>query len=156
MREGYRRRWMLVLVLLLMGLALLACGARERATEQADERAAQLAGVTPLPTHVFEQPTTIITVAATPTEEVDLERGKRLYEDRGCAGCHGAQGEGVEGKAKGLAGTPLTEEEFTDILRTGGNGELGNEHLYGLYGPQAISISGMKALYAYVKSFPTQ
>jgi mono/diheme cytochrome c family protein len=110
-----------------------------------------------MPTVVFEQPTTIITVAATatpmPEQSVDLDRGKRLYESKGCAGCHGAQGEGVEGKAKGLAGTQLAEQEFTDILRTGGAGKLGNEHLYGM---QAISPSGMKTLYAYVKSLPAR
>ena len=87
---------------------------------------------------------------ATPTPGVDLSRGERTYTNKECGDCHGVQGEGVEGKGEALAGTTLSEEEFTDILRTGGNGELGNEHLYG---PQAISPSGMETLYQYVLSF---
>jgi mono/diheme cytochrome c family protein len=112
--------------------------------------------VTPISTHVFAQPTTLIKESAseaTPTPEAaaaDLSRGERTYTSKGCADCHGAQGEGVDGKGSVLAGTTLTEDEFTDLLRTGGEGALGNDHLYG---PQAISPSGMKNLYAYVKSF---
>ncbi len=157
MNERHRSRWFLVLLLVLAATTLLACGKREKASEETTEGAAPTLEVTPLPLRVFEQPTTMITVAPTatavPKETVDPERGKRLYVNKGCAECHGAQGEGVEGKAKGLAGTQLTEQEFTDILRTGGWGELGNDHLYG---PQAISPSGMKALYAYVKSLPAR
>ncbi len=156
MKKTHSLQWILVLWLVLMSVMLLACGRRQEAPAET-KTPARPPTVTPLPTVVFEQPTTIITVAATatpvPAETVDLERGRRLYESKGCAGCHGAQGEGVASKAKGLAGTQLTEQEFTDILRTGGAGKLGNEHLYGM---QAISPSGMKALYAYIKSFPAR
>jgi hypothetical protein len=40
-------------------------------------------------------------------------------------------------------------EEFEDILRTGGRGELGNDHLYGT---SAITSSGIKAVHAYLQS----
>ncbi len=156
MARTHPSRWRLALSLALAILALLACGRRQELPAETKTPAFALT-VTPLPTVAFEQPTTIITVAATatvaPQETVDLERGKRLYESKGCASCHGAQGEGVAGKAKGLAGTSLTEQEFTDILRTGGLGKLGNEHIFG---PQAISPSGVKAIYAYIRSLPKQ
>jgi mono/diheme cytochrome c family protein len=143
----------LMIILSLTSLWLYACGRSEPAAS-GPTPTSRLAA-TPLSTHVFAQPTTLIKQAAeaTPTPDaaaVDLSRGERAYTSRGCADCHGAAGEGVEGQGSALAGTALTEEEFTDLLRTGGEGSLGNDHLYG---PQAISPSGMKALYAYVKSF---
>jgi len=55
-------------------------------------------------------------------------------------------------RARGLAeraGTSLTLKEFEDILRTGGRGRLGNDHLYG---PSAITSSGIEAVYAYLQS----
>ena len=57
--------------------------------------------------------------------------------------------EGLPDKGSALAGTELTEAEFKDVLRTGGHGELGNEHLYGT---SAISESGIGALYVYLQS----
>ena len=148
--------WLAVtLVLALAGLSLFACG---RSESTSGEPTANLLAATPLSTHVFQQPTTIIKLSTpeeagtpAPAEAVDLTRGERTYSDKKCAECHGTQGEGVQGKAKALVGMQLTEQEFTDVLRTGGQGKLGNEHLYG---PQAISRSGMKALYAYLKSLP--
>ncbi|MCS7221899.1 MAG: cytochrome c [Anaerolineae bacterium] len=141
----------LILIWILIILLLPTCGRRQEASPAAKSPTAPLA-VTPLQAK-FEQPTTMITVVATttptPKPVVDLERGKQLYESKGCSGCHGVQGEGVPGKAKGLAGTSLTEQEFTDILRTGGSGKLGNEHIFG---PQKISPSGVKAIYAYIRS----
>src|SRR5690606_8344733 len=96
-----------------------------------------------MPAARFAMPTTMITVApstavtetaeATATPEpqagptVDLARGERLYNDRGCAECHGPAGEGVEGQGAAIAGTPLSEDEFTDLLRTGGG--IGPDHL---------------------------
>ncbi|MCC9077024.1 cytochrome c [Litorilinea aerophila] len=97
-----------------------------------------------------------ITATVTATETVasaDLERGARIYANRQCGDCHGAQGEGVPGKGSALAGLTLSEEEFTDILRTGGNGSLGPDHLYG---PNAISPSGMQALYQWLRSLPAE
>lgn len=148
------QRFALVFVVLtLAGWSLFACG-RGRAPTAETERLA----ATPLPTMAFKQPTTMIQAPAEVTGtvasggEVDPGRGESIYNSKNCAGCHGAAGEGVAGKGKALAGTTLSEQEFTDVLRTGGKGELGNDHLYG---PQAISPSGVTALYAYVKSLST-
>jgi mono/diheme cytochrome c family protein len=97
-----------------------------------------------------------ITATVTATETVasaDLERGARIYANRQCGDCHGAQGEGVPGKGSALAGLTLSEGEFTDVLRTGGNGSLGPDHLYG---PNAISPSGMQALYQWLRSLPAE
>ena len=138
-------------------LATTACGSQE-ATSAGPTPTHALAA-TPISTHVFGQPTTIIKQSnsqetkdnGTPAAEAeqDMSRGERTYISKQCGDCHGLQGEGVAGKAEKLAGTQLTLEEFTDVLRTGGQGGLGNEHLYGT---QSISPSGMEALYAYVVS----
>ena len=143
-----------IAALTLLGMWLAACGGGGSASGGPTPTSALAA--TPISTHVFAQPTTIIkkeTEAATaaPTADADLSRGERVYTSKGCGECHGPQGEGVAGKAEKLAGTQLTETEFADILRTGGQGSLGNAHLYGV---QAISPSGMEALYAFIKSLP--
>jgi mono/diheme cytochrome c family protein len=149
----------IALVLLLMSLLLSACGRSSSAGGPVAK--STLLAATPISTHVFKQPTTIIKEeavaekvetpeAATPEAAApeDLARGERTYTNKSCGDCHGAQGEGVEGKGSKLAGTAVTEQAFTDFLRTGG--AVGNSHLYG---PQSISPSGMEALYLYVKSF---
>jgi mono/diheme cytochrome c family protein len=148
----------MILSLIFIGLLLFACGGDEPETAGAPAPTpTRRLAATPLSTHVFAQPTTIIKASAAEQEgtaeatpEADLSRGERTYNNRGCAECHGANGEGVESKGSALAGTALTEADFTDLLRTGGEGKLGNDHLYGT---QAISPSGMEALYAYIKSF---
>lgn len=166
-QSTYPKFIMMLALLLIINAALVACGRRplpEQGAAPSDggPTATPATAATPLSAQ-FKQPTTIIEEEAikeekeeaeeASTPEVDLSRGERTYTNKGCGECHGPQGEGVEGKGSPLAGTELTEAEFTDILRTGGKGELGNEHLYGT---QAISPSGMEALYAYVKSFPGQ
>lgn len=152
-------RLLVFLALVLIGSSVLACGRGSGDASGSAEPTRDLLAATPLSDHVFKQPTSIITLPAvrettTPLSEgaPDLARGESLYNSRRCAECHGVQGEGVAGKAEALAGLQLTEEEFTDVLRTGGRGSLGNEHLFGT---QAISPAGMKALYAYIKSLPT-
>jgi mono/diheme cytochrome c family protein len=143
-----------LLIVLTLPLILLACGRSQSASAPTDK---SFLDATPLSTHVFQQPTTIIKEVAAketdtpaPVQAADLSRGERSYTAKGCADCHGAKGEGVEGKGKKLAGITLSEQEFEDLLRTGEQGKLGNSHLFGV---QAISPSGMKVLYAYVKSF---
>ena len=144
----------IIITLIFIGLLLAACGGSDSSGPTPTSAEAP----TPLKAE-FKQPTTIIQEdeeeevteeAATSTPGVDLSRGERTYTNRECGACHGAQGEGVADKGGPLAGTELSETEFTDILRTGGQGELGNDHLYGT---QAISPSGMEFLYAYIKSF---
>jgi mono/diheme cytochrome c family protein len=162
MNRSLQVKYIIVLTLMLVGLVLVGCGRRPLPSQDAPAGATPTTAATPLSAE-FKQPTTIIqkeaektaAEASTPTPlpaaGADLSRGERTYTTKGCADCHGAQGEGVEGKGNPLAGAPLTEVEFNDILRSGGDGKLGNEHLYG---PQSISPSAMKALYEYVKSFP--
>lgn len=142
-----------------VGLALLmavACGGGEESAAPA----ATSAAVPTMPparfTAVAEQAAAQITNAApkvesltTPTADASLSRGELVYTNRKCGDCHGAAGEGVADKGGPLAGTQLTQKEFEDILRTGGNGSLGPDHLYG---PSAISPSGMGNLYAFIAS----
>lgn len=90
-----------------------------------------------------ETTTTTTTVADAAT----LDRGKQIYERRNCASCHGANGEGVEGKGKALVGNVSDKTAFDNFLRTGGT--IGNDHLFGA---NQISPTGMEALYAFVAS----
>lgn len=106
----------------------------------------------PTPQGAFAQATTVMTplpaATSVPSNAGDPVAGKTVYTNK-CASCHGANGEGVEGKGKGVAAWTMTAAEFEDILRTGGKGKLGNEHLYG---PSQISPSGMTNLYAFVRT----
>jgi mono/diheme cytochrome c family protein len=88
---------------------------------------------------------------STQASAADLERGARAYTKNKCNECHGEKGEGVAGKGKALAGTALALDKFDNFLRTGGG--QGNSHIFG---PSALSPTGMQALYAYVKSLPAQ
>lgn len=96
--------------------------------------------------------TTAAPVAAT-TPTPDLARGQTVYVNRKCGDCHGEEGVGIADKGATIAGTTLTLSEFTEILRTGGKGTLGNEHIFG---PSAISPAGMSALYAWLQSLPAE
>lgn len=106
----------------------------------------------PTPQGAFAQATTVITPPAPSSDAAggsgDPAAGKTVYENK-CASCHGATGQGVEGKGKGIATWTMPFAEFEDILRTGAKGKLGNEHLYG---PSQISPSGVANLHAYVLS----
>jgi mono/diheme cytochrome c family protein len=147
---------LLLVIMVFASVILSACGP---SSALPDESTADRLAASPLPTLNFKQPTSMIeqsspeaqgeATAAPP--QANLSQGERVYNNKKCGDCHGAQGEGVADKANGLAGTLLTEAEFTDILRTGAKGKLGNDHLYGT---QAISPSGLAALYAYIKSLP--
>lgn len=78
-------------------------------------------------------------------------RGQELYTTRKCAECHGANAEGVPDKGSALAGTTLTEQEFTDLLRTGG--DIGPDHLFG---PMTISPSGVTAIHVWLQALPAE
>ncbi len=136
----------LTLILLLV-IVLSGCGGAGGGAPKAT-----VEGI-PTPQGVFGQATTVITpVAASltsaPIGSGDPVAGKTVYDNK-CASCHGAKGEGVEGKGKGTAGWTMSASDFDDLLRTGAKGKLGNEHLYG---PSQISPSGVENLYAYVYS----
>lgn len=81
----------------------------------------------------------------------DQKRGKELYTTRKCGECHGANAEGVPDKGSAVAGTPLSLEEFTDLIRTGG--EIGPDHLFG---PMTISPSGVTVIHAWLQSLPAE
>jgi len=78
-------------------------------------------------------------------EEPDLAMGEFVYGNR-CAECHGEGAAGTD-QASALVGLTLSEDEFEDLLRTGG--ELGPDHLFG---STKISPDGLKAVYAYLTS----
>jgi mono/diheme cytochrome c family protein len=154
----------LFLLALLIGLGFAACkGAIEGApapgaTSTSGERAepTRITDATAPATHVWAQPTTLITIQPTPAEatatpasadEKLIQRGKGLFETKGCGGCHGDNAEGLPDQGPRLAGTTLAEAELEDVLRTGG--KVGNEHLFGI---SAISRSGINAIYTYLQS----
>ena len=97
---------------------------------------------------------TVLPPAATaePAGSGDPVAGKTVYDNK-CASCHGAKGEGIAGKGKGVAGWTMSASEFDDILRTGAEGKLGSEHLFG---PSQLSPSGVDNLYAYVHTLQTK
>jgi mono/diheme cytochrome c family protein len=143
-----------ILTLLMIGFVFVGCGQRQAA----GPTPTPVPTVTPL-SAAFQQPTTIIKEAdtttasaeATATPTTALSRGETIYTNKNCGDCHGVQGEGVQDKGQPLAGTALTAEEFETALRTGGQGSLGSDHLYGT---QSISPSGMAALYDFIQSLP--
>jgi len=166
MRRITRIQVALVLVVF-VSASIVACNRAGRTStapavgvtsEATTAEATRITDATAPATHVWEQPTTMIKVKETLTvtpSTVDsadaklVARGKGLYEKKGCNECHGDNAEGLPDKGSKLAGTELSEEEFEDILRTGGRGRLGNDHLYGT---SAITSSGIRAIYAFLQS----
>jgi len=151
-----QRLIVLTLFLCLIALIVAACGGSSdgAASSNTPHVVATMppARFTAVAQQSAAQDTNVITKTdslQTPTADASLSRGATIYQNKKCGDCHGAQGEGVASKGNALIGTPLTFQKFEDILRTGGNGSLGNAHLYG---PSAISPSGMTNLYAFVTS----
>ncbi len=148
-------------LLLLMGLAtmgiLVACGGAPAASTGDGESSTGRRGaaVATMPAANFASVATqsglTETIVTTQTTAVtvtgsgpDLALGERVYTNR-CADCHGANAEGDSAPA--LAGLSLAEDEFVDLLRTGG--DIGSEHLFGT---RAVSENGIAAMYAYLTS----
>ena len=77
--------------------------------------------------------------------EPDLASGEFVNGNR-CAECHGEGAAGTD-QAASLVGLALSEAEFEDLIRTGG--EPGPDHLFG---PTKISPDGLKAVHAYLTS----
>ncbi len=167
-----RKIAIIAIVLIIVGLVLLGCGGRNAPSSESDEATNNSSsapdaapGIATMPaarfTSVGQQSvagqqsvteTTAVsaTVAASETVQTsapDLARGALAYEKNKCADCHGAQGEGVTDQGNAIASTGLTLSEFENKLRTGGG--LGNSHIFG---PSAVSPSGMAILYQYVQS----
>ncbi len=78
-------------------------------------------------------------------EAPDIATGEFVYGNR-CAECHGEGAAGTD-QASSLVGLTLSEDDFENLIRTGG--ELGPDHLFG---STKISPDGLTALYAYLTS----
>ena len=140
----------LVCLALPLAFILAACGA-------ANSTATPLPTVTPFPTYGYIPPTeapAVVTVGeATATagssQALDpqaIEAGKGRYVALQCGSCHGDNAKGTD-KGPVLVGTKLTQDEFVNVLRTGG--KLGNAHLYST---NRLSDAGGKNLYVYILS----
>lgn len=138
---------------------LAACGgnddesASSSAAEGSSPTKSSLPAVATMPPARFAQPTSVIDKTKlqdeTPqtNEGPDLALGERIY-NKHCTECHGDDGQGVTDKGNSLTGTLAEEAEFDDLLRTAGQGTLGPTHQFG---SNAISPSGMSALFAYTE-----
>lgn len=162
----YVPRWVLTGVLLTVVSLLAACGGSASTSQQAASSGQSVvvptmppARFTPVPQQIaasslLTQTTasaqsTAVDATTTAVDEQVLQRGSKIYVNRKCFECHGEQGEGITDKGAKLAGTQLTLSEFTTVLRTGKNGEIGPDHIYGT---SAISPGGLEALYAWLQS----
>src|SRR5262249_14452655 len=136
-----------------LALALVACGAGGSPT-------ASQPTVTPFPTYQYIPPTeapiivTIGVMTATAGSKLVLDPdtialGKSRYEALDCGSCHGVDGKGTD-NGPALAGTKLSEDDFINMLRSGG--KLGNKHLFST---DRLSESGGKNLYVYILSLDT-
>lgn len=75
----------------------------------------------------------------------DLATGELIFNNR-CAECHGEGAAGTD-QASSLVGLSLSENDFEDLIRTGG--ELGPDHLFG---STKVSPDGLSAVFAYLTS----
>lgn len=141
------KRIHLSLISLLLFL-LSACGGAAAPTP--------LPSVTPIPTYNYvirtEAPSIVtlaVAVTAASDQTLDPDKvalGKGRYEVLACGSCHGDDATGTS-KGVALAGTTLSEDNFINMLRTGG--KLGNAHLFAT---NRLSDAGGKALYQYLVS----
>ncbi len=145
-----------LLVILLLALALAACGASQ---PDAPPTAAP-PSATPFPTFAFVEPTKPPAfgqipddaeqegsdAAAIALDPKKVERGKGRYEALACGECHGAGGEGTD-QAPSLQAFSLSEDDFITFMRSGG--DLGPEHQFST---DRLSNSGSRNLYHYLVS----
>ncbi len=75
----------------------------------------------------------------------DLATGELIFNNR-CAECH-CEGAAGTDQASSLVGLSLSENDFEDLIRTGG--ELGPDHLFG---STKVSPDGLSAVFAYLTS----
>ena len=155
-------RFVPALTLLLLLLALAAgCGPGDELTESGgestgEETPANGSAVPTMPAARFDQPTPVTDLKGASeadrqedeeeaAEAPDLATGEFVYGNR-CAECHGEGATGTD-QASSLVGLTLSEDEFEDLIRTGG--ELGPDHLFG---STKISPDGLSAVFAYLTS----
>ncbi len=145
-----------VAVLLMLLTLAAGCGPGDELTDPGGEAQADSEAVPTMPAARFDQPTPVTDLEEASeadkqadeeeaAEEPDIAMGEFVYGNR-CAECHGEGAAGTD-QASTLVGLTLSEDEFEDLLRTGG--ELGPDHLFG---STKISPDGLKAVYAYLIS----
>lgn len=144
----------MAVIFLLLFLAA-GCGAGDEEDAAGGEDGNRSGAVPTMPAARFDQPTPVTDMEEASeadrqedeaaAEEPDIATGEFVYGNR-CAECHG---EGAAGTDQGasLIGLTLGEDDFEDLIRTGG--ELGPDHLFG---STKISPEGLKAVYAYLTS----
>lgn len=154
------RRRLICLPTLVLAFLVSACGGGSSQSSVTPTPAPPTR--TPFPTFAFVEPTKAQAfeqqeeaVAAETDEPASeaielnptaVQRGLGRYEVLGCAGCHGADGEGTS-RIKGLLDFSLSEEDFITFVRTGG--ELGTRHQFST---DRLSDSGSRNLYQYLVS----
>ena len=149
----YSTRFVPIMAVLLLLLALPAgCGRGDEEDVSGEEAASDRNVVATMPAARFDQPTPVTDMQEASEadkqedeEEPDIAAGEFVYGNR-CAECHGEGAAGTE-QATSLVGLTLSEDEFEDLIRTGG--ELGPDHLFG---STKISPDGLSAVYAYLTS----
>lgn len=110
----------------------------------------QAATQTPVPTQPAPSPTATepaatatATVAAAVTAELDPALGRKVWTEKPCIGCHGANAEGNLGPR--LAGTRLTFEQVLRRVRTG-------KTLMPAFAPEQVSDLEVRQIYAWLQS----
>lgn len=139
-------------VALLLLVLLAGCGRSAEDTSTPMPAANDQNRVPTMPAARFNQPTPSTDLKAASeadkqadTDEPDIATGALIYSNR-CAECHGEEAMGTD-QAASLIGLTLSEAEFTDLIRTGG--ELGTDHLFG---STKISPEGLQSVYVYLTS----
>ena len=160
----FASRWVPVLAVLLLLFAVAAgCGPGDEETGAGGETTGEetpadddSSAVPTMPAARFDQPTPVTDLEEASeadrkedeeeaAEEPDIASGAFVYGNR-CAECHGEGAAGSD-QASSLVGLTLSEDDFENLIRTGG--ELGPDHLFG---STKISPDGLKAVYAYLTS----
>ena len=153
----FSTRFLPILAVLLLLLVLPAgCGRGDEEDVSGEEAASVRNVVATMPAARFDQPTPVTDMQEASEadkqedeeedeEEPDIAAGEFVYGNR-CVECHGEGAAGTE-QATSLVGLTLSEDEFEDLIRTGG--ELGPDHLFG---STKISPDGLSAVYAYLTS----
>ncbi|MCY4092375.1 MAG: cytochrome c [Caldilineaceae bacterium] len=149
------------LAVLLLLLVPAGCGNGDDASASGDDAASDSVPaasdrsiVPTMPAARFDQPTPVTDMeeASKADQEQDegesqpdLATGELIFNNR-CAECHGEDAAGTD-QASSLVGLSLSEDDFEDLIRTGG--ELGPEHLFG---STKVSPDGLSAVFAYLTS----
>ncbi len=153
----FSTRFVPIMAVLLLLLALPAgCGRGDEENVSGEEAASDRNVVATMPAARFDQPTPVTDLKDASEadkqedeedeeEAPDIATGKFVYGNR-CVECHGEGASGTD-QASSLVGLTLDEDEFEDLIRTGG--ELGPDHLFG---STKVSPDGLSSVYAYLTS----